>query len=182
MLALEVAKKYGTALFLSAKERGLMDRAHEQFLILRQLLARDRSLLNFLGSPRISNEQKQQTVRSVFGDQLEQLFVEFIVVLVEKHRAGYLLEVIDEFIRLVEQERGISRVTVTTAVALTPSEEQSLIKRLAARTGRKIELEKKVDPAIMAGMIVVVDDEIADGSVRRGLDQLQEQLQKMKVH
>ena len=45
-----------------------------------------------------------------------------------------------------------------------------------------IELEKKVDPGIIGGMIVVMADEIIDGSVRYGLDQLEESLQKIKVH
>lgn len=181
MIAIEVAKKYANALFMSAKERGLIERGFEQFSALRQLLVKDRSLLTFFGSPRVSEEQKSQTVRAVFGEQIEQLFVEFIAVLVEKHRATYLLEVIDEFIRQVEFEKGIARVTVTTAIPLTAREEQDLIEKLTAKTNKKIELEKKVDPAIVAGMIVVMADEIVDGSVRHGLYQLEEQLRKIKV-
>ena len=182
MIAAQVAKKYANALFLSTRERGLVEQAYEQFTDLKQLLEKDASLIRFLGSPKIEEEQKLQVIRSVFGQRLEPLFVEFLVVLVEKRRAAYLVDVIDEFDRLVEFERGIARVTVHTSIPLTADEEAKLIERLAAKTGRKIELEKKVDPDIVGGAIVVMADEVVDGSVRRGLDQLEEQLQHIKVH
>jgi len=97
------------------------------------------------------------------------------------YRFSTHIKYIDEFIRLVEFHKGIVRATVTTAVSLTPDQENDLIKRLAARTGKQIVLEKKVDQTIMAGMIIIVADEIVDGSVRHELNLLEEQLRKIKV-
>ena len=182
MIAAQVAKKYANALFLSTRQRGLVEQAYEQFTDLKGMLEKDRSLIRFLASPKIEEEQKLDLVRSVFANRLEPLFVEFLAVLVEKRRAGFLIEVIDEFDRLVEFEKGIARVTVYTAVPMTPDEETRLVQKLTAKTGKKIELEKKVDPGIIGGVIVVMHDEIVDGSVSHGLTELEEQLQHIKVH
>ena len=182
MIAQQVAKKYSHALFMSTRQRGLVDEAYDQFTGLKTVLEKDKSLLRFLGNPKLEEEQKLDLLRTVFGPRMEQLFIEFLAVLVRKRRAMYLVEVIDEFNRLVEFEKGITRVTVTTAVPLQVNEEKSLLDKLAARTGGKIELEKKVDPRIIGGMIVLMHDDIIDGSVRYGLDRLEEQLQKIKVH
>ncbi len=182
MIAQEVAKKYSHALFMSTRQRGLVDEAYEQFSDLKTALEMDRSLLKFLGSPKVEEDQKLQLLRSVFGTRMEQLFVEFLAVLVRKRRAMYLIEVIDEFNRQVEVEKGISRVMVTTAVPLTPTEETALIAPLATKTGQNIELEKKVDARIIGGMVVVMAEKIIDGSVKHGLVQLEEQLQRIKVH
>ncbi|MCP4684844.1 MAG: ATP synthase F1 subunit delta [bacterium] len=182
MIAAEVAKKYANALFLSTGERGLVDQAYDQFSGLKQALETDDSLLSFLSSPKVADEQKLDLIHTVFGERMEQLFVEFLAVLVKKRRAGYMVEVIDEFNRLVEFEKGISRVTVTTAVPLTDVERGNLLSTLAEKTGKKIELESKIEPAIIGGMIVIMHDEIVDGSVRHGLDLLEDQLQKIKVH
>jgi len=182
MIAAEVARKYAHALFLSTGQRGLVEQAYEQFSGLKQVLESDRSLLNFLSSPRVEDEQKLNVIHTVFGARMEQLFVEFLAVLVRKRRAGYMVEIIDEFNRLVEFEKGISRVTATTAVPLTEAERGNLLAALAAKTGQKIELESKVDSSIIGGMIVIMHDEIVDGSVRHGLDLLEDQLQKIKVH
>ncbi|MEW5796119.1 MAG: ATP synthase F1 subunit delta [Candidatus Zixiibacteriota bacterium] len=182
MIAQQVAKKYSTALFLSTGKRGLVDQAYTQFGDLRKVLTGDASLTRFLSSPKIDEEQKLQLLRRILGERMEPLFVEFLAVLVRKRRAMYLLEVIDEFNRLVEQHQGIVRATVTTAVPLLPVDEAKLVSRLAARTGKKIELEKKIDRAIIGGMVVLMGDEIIDGSVKHGLDKLEEQLVHIKVH
>jgi len=182
MIAQEVAKKYSRALFMSTRQRGLVDEAYEQFSDLKDTMEKDASLLKFLGSPKVEEDQKLQLLRTVFGERMELLFVEFLTVLVRKRRAMYLIEVIDEFNRLVEFEKGISRVTVITAVPLTPEEETSLVATLAIKTGRKIELERKVDSGLIGGMVVIMADEIIDGSVKYGLSRLEEQLYKVKVH
>ncbi|MDZ4723747.1 MAG: ATP synthase F1 subunit delta [candidate division Zixibacteria bacterium] len=181
MLVHEVAKKYGQALFLSANSRGLIDAAQDQLTSLRQMLATDRTLLDFLAAPQVPDDKKLNLVRTVFAPRIERLFVEFIVVLVEKHRVNFLPEILDEFDRLVKEQKGILKVTVVTAIPLKSSEEQSLTERLVGMTKLKIDLTKKIDPAIVGGMILFMRGEIIDGSVRHGLNMLEEQLEKVKV-
>jgi len=181
MIAQEVARKYATALFLAAKEKGLMDVAHKELVSLLDFVRKDKNLLNFLKAPQVLEEHKEALIRNVFRDRLHKLFVEFLVVLVEKHRIAYLPEIIDDFIRLVEAEKGIARVTVITAKPLPDDQRRNLITQLTAKTNMTVQLEDKVDPKILGGMIVILHDEIIDGSVRHGLDMIREQLAKVKV-
>lgn len=181
MLAQEIGHKYAHALFMAAKGKNLLTQADEQFLALKKVLEHDRSLQSFLDAPQVPDNQKEALIRTVFGSRIETLFVEFLLVLLDKHRIKYLPNIIDEFDRLVKADQGIGRVTVITAVAMSSTEEQALVARLAARSGLKIELEKKVDPAILGGMIVIMHNQIIDGSVRHGLAQIQEKLGKLKV-
>jgi F-type H+-transporting ATPase subunit delta len=181
MISQQVAQKYARALFMAAKGRNLIDKAYEQFEVLRQVMQKDRSLLDFLIAPHITDERKLELVNNVFGSRLERLFFEFLLVLMDKHRVQHLPDIIDAFELLVEAENGILRATVVTAITVTADEERNVTARLEARTGKKIKLEKKIDPAILGGMIVIIDDEIIDGSVRHGLKQMQEQLIKVKV-
>ncbi len=182
MISRDVARKYARAMFLSSKEKNIMDAAFEQLEDLRQFLSKDRSLLDFLCSPNIEITNKRDTVRSVFGDRFDRLVVEFLLVLVDKNRISHLEEVIDEFIRLVEAEKGIARATIITAVPLTDTEKADLTDRLTTKTGLKVELEERVDKSVLGGMIVILHDEIIDGSVRYGLDLLREKLAKVRVH
>lgn len=181
MLAPEVAHKYGHALFMSVKEKNLLEKADEQFLALKDLLAKDRSLLDLLNAPQVPDERKIAVIHAVFDKWMERPFVEFLLVLFEKHRINFLPQIVDEFDRMVKAEKGIARVTVITAVAMTSGEEQNLMGTLAKKTGLKIELDKRVDPAILGGVIIIMHDRIIDGSIRHGLDLIEEQLEKVKV-
>ena len=182
MLIWEVAGKYARALFLSAKERNLLDKIHEQMRDLRDLVRKDRSLLDFLGAPQVLDDAKKSLIREVFGPRIERLLVEFLVVLVDKGRVAFLVEIIDEYERMVEAEKGVGRVTVVTAVPLNDKERTQLSGKMAAKTGLTIVLEEKVDRSILGGMIVVLHDEIIDGSVKHGLNLVRDQLDKVRVH
>jgi F-type H+-transporting ATPase subunit delta len=181
MLAQQVAKKYSTALFHIVREKGLMDLASAQFEQLDNLVKKDDTLLQFLLAPHILDQQKVALVRDVFKERLEPLFLEFLMVLVEKHRIGFLHDIIDEFRAQVAEARGIAVARVTTAVPLDDDARRRLIDRLQAKTGKTIELDEKIDRSILGGMIVILGDQIIDGSVRDQLSQLKEELMKLKV-
>ena len=182
MLVQEVAKKYAHGLFLSVKGKGLVDQAHEQLADLGKCFESDRSLLNFLEAPHILDEDKLAIVRDVFTPRMDRLFVEFLIVLVDKHRIDFLPEIIDEFIRYVEADKGIGRATVITAVPLDQAQREALLARLVARSSLKIVLEEKVDRAVIGGMIIIMHNQIIDGSIRRQLDEMKEQLSGLRVY
>ena len=167
---------------MSVEDKDRMDQAHVQLQELNAFIQGDETLLNFLVAPHVLDEHKEALVTDVFSDRIDRLFVEFLLVLVRKHRIGFLHEIIDEFVRLVEATKGIARATIITAVELNDAERQKLSAKLAARTGLTIQLEEKVDPSIIGGMIVILHNEIIDGSIRHGLDLIEDQLTKVRVH
>lgn len=182
MLSQEVAKKYANALFLAVREKGLVEQAYQQFGDLRTLVSTDAGLVNFLLAPAVSDEDKRGLIEKVFAGRMERLFVEFLTVLVDKNRAGFLEVIADEFIRKVEAHKGLGRVTVITAVPLNDGERARLTEKMVKRTNLKIVLEEKVKPDILGGVIVILHDEIIDGSVRHGLNMIQKELTKTRVH
>lgn len=181
MLAQQVAKKYSRALFNLVRDKSVIDRASTQFEQLNELISADPSLLQFLLAPQVLDSNKESFLKDVFADRLDPLFLEFLLVLVRKHRIGFLPEIIKAFRALVAQEKGIIVALVTSAVALLEKERDALTRSLEEQTGKKIELETKVDPSILGGMIVIMGDQIIDGSVRYSLAQLQDELLKIKV-
>ncbi len=181
MLAHQVAKKYSTALFNIVREKGLIDKAYEQFEDLDNLVKTDKSLLRFLLAPHILDRNKVALIKDVFDPRLDPLFVEFLLVLIDKHRVGFLHGIIEEFRELVAEQRGMVVARVTTVKPLNDGQRSALIERLKSKTGKSVELDEKVDPSILGGMIVILGDQIIDGSVRHHLSLLKEELMKLKV-
>lgn len=161
----------------------MLDTVYEQMNSLNVILKRPegKQLLNFLLAPNVMDDKKESLVRSVIGERTEKLLTEFLIVLLNKHRIAFLGDIIQEFLMLVEEHRKMGRVLVTTAVKLNDSERTNLIQQLEKKTGLKIQLEEKVDPAILGGMILMLKDKIIDGSVRYELSVLRDQLGKVKV-
>ena len=84
-----------------------------------------------------------------------------------------IAEVLD---RLADEKAGVARATVISAERLSDAYEQRLVQELSAMTGKKIVLEKKQDPDLLAGVIVRIGDQLIDGSAKAKLAELASQL------
>lgn len=82
------------------------------------------------------------------------------------------------FRELMDEERNVVRAVVTTAVELDAERQGAVRAKLQQQTGRTVELETRVDPAILGGMTVRVGDQLVDGSTRTRLRSLRSSLER----
>jgi F-type H+-transporting ATPase subunit delta len=79
---------------------------------------------------------------------------------------------------LMDEEQGLARAVVTTAVPLDGARQESIRQSLEQRTGRRIVMESRVDPEIGGGMVVRIGDRLVDGSTRTRLRSLRGALER----
>ena len=182
MILSGVAKRYAVALFNAAVKQDIADQVQDDLSSFIQLLRQNKDLTGFLKSPEILTEAKKQLIVEVFGDRTAGLFVKFILLLIDKKRLAHILDIADAYRQLYEQLQGIVEARVVTAVELEPDLEQRTIEMLERETGKTIRLKKTVDADIIGGMIIIVEDEIIDGSIRHKLEQMRRSLGEVKVH
>ena len=113
------------------------------------------------------------------GDKNFLAEAKFLLELAEKHREGALPAILREYVELAkEDKRNLLMADVTTAMPLTPGQEQALAEKLAAMTGRTIKIRQHVDSGILGGIVVRVGDKLLDGSLSHQLSVLQADLLK----
>lgn len=182
MILSGVAKRYAVALFNAAVKQDIAEQVFEDITSFVALLRQNRDFVGYLKSPEILTEAKKQLVADVLGDRSAGLFVKFILLLIDKKRLKHILEIEDAYRQLFEQLQGILEAKIITAVPLETDLEQRTIEMLERETGKTIRLSKTVDEEIIGGMIIIIEDEIIDGSVRHKLDQMTKSLSEVKVH
>ena len=89
-----------------------------------------------------------------------------------------LPQIVAELRRLIEQAEGIERVEVVVPMPLSSTQRDLLQVVIERQTGRKAEIEEKVDPAVLGGMVVKIGDTVYDGSVRTQINAIRENLRK----
>ena len=87
---------------------------------------------------------------------------------------GYFIESVDAYNELLDASERISSAKITSAVALSDAEKDKLIKRLERAGKGKIKAEYFVDEALLGGVIVEINGEIMDGSLRHRLQDIKE--------
>jgi F-type H+-transporting ATPase subunit delta len=176
-----VASRYAQALVTASKTEGVMADVADSYAAVVQVMTRNPDLPSFLEGPQVAEDEKKELLSSLFSSRIEPILLRFFNLLIDKNRIEYLSEIGETYAALVEREQGFARAVVTTAIPLPDDLEQVLSDKLAALTGAKIVLEKKVNPTVLGGVSVTVGDQVIDGTVRTQLDQLRDYLAKAPV-
>lgn len=136
----------------------------------------DPQLAALLRSPRLPLPAKRQVLREALAGASEEA-VNLATLLAVKGRLEALAgPIAQEYGRRLDEHRGIVRVQVVTAIDLDLTEREQIARQLAQATGREIRMEHRVDPGIVAGMVVRIGDRVVDGSVRSRLGSLKRSL------
>jgi ATP synthase F1 delta subunit len=173
----EVAQVYSRSLFEVASEHGSLDRIKEELGTFADALAAHRELSVFFFSPYFSTQEKEDGLARTVVDA-DPTLVNFLQVLIENHRLPLVHRIRRQFDVLWDHENRRLPVEVTSAVELDRSVVEALEARIREQTGQNVQLESKVDPDILGGIVLRVGNSILDGSVRQRLEQLRKEVAK----
>jgi F-type H+-transporting ATPase subunit delta len=170
-MAQEAARVYAEALFEAARDEGKLDQIGEQLGELTDVIARDREMQVFLFSPSFSTAEKIEGLhRAVTGAEPE--LVNFLELLIEKHRMTEIFRIRTRFEQLWKQEKKRLDVVVTSAVELDPAVVEKVGEEVERQTGQSVELASRVDDGILGGIVLQVGNMVLDASIRSRLEKL----------
>jgi len=181
MIPRGIAKRYATALFNAALNADVAREIYEETIAFRQLLTDNSSLKSFLLSPQIPTTDKKHLITASFKGRATELFIRFLLLLIDKKRFPFVEEITEGYGYLYERHEGILEVRAITAVPLDDALKQKTIQKMEQETGKKIRLAEEVDPEIIGGMILVMEDKIIDGSIRFRMEKLVRELDEIRV-
>jgi F-type H+-transporting ATPase subunit delta len=173
----EIAQVYARSLFEVAKEQGKLDEIREQLDQFAEALEENRELQVFFFSPYFSTEEKKEQLKGAL-DGADEILLNFLELLLEKHRMPLVFRVRRAFQDLWERENKLLQVQVTSAIELDPSVIEQIGERVGEQTDRKVELSAEVDPDILGGIVLRVGNSILDASIRNRLEKLRRQVAK----
>src|SRR5215218_6103962 len=167
----EIAAVYARSLFEVAKEQDKLDKVRDELGEFADALNGSRELQVFLFSPYFSTPEKIEGLDKAISGA-DETVLNFLRLLIEKHRMPVLFRVRAEFDRLWEEENRLLPVTVTSAVELS----KDTVKQIGEQTDRKVDLQSRVDPDILGGIVVQVGNSVLDASIRNRLENFRKQV------
>jgi F-type H+-transporting ATPase subunit delta len=173
----EIARVYARSLFEVAKEQDTLDEVREQLGEIADAVSGDRELQVFFFSPYFSTEEKKDGLRKVI-DGADPAVLNFLELLVEKHRMPALFRIRRVYDELWEHENKLLPVEITSAVELDEEIAQRIGDQIGQQTGQRVELTKTVDPDIIGGLVLRVGNSILDASIRTRLETLRTNVAK----
>ena len=179
MLPPRIASRYANALFTLAQSQHTTDAWERELATLAAVMADVPELADVLTHPEIPLARKREIVRTAFQEKVSDAVLAVLLLLLKRGHEPDMATIHAIFLDLWNQARNMVPVSVTSAVPLSEAQTQALTAVLARRTGATIELQRNVDPELIAGMVVTIGDRMIDASARTTLEQLRESMRGM---
>lgn len=195
-----VARRYAQALFQAAQGAKATAEVGRDLKTAVAAIWDDERLRVFMTGDRVPAEAKKRLVAGLAaavgagpakgspggpsqgeGRGLHLLVRNFLWLAVDKRREAYVPEVTRAYQALADRAEGLVDVEVRTAVELGEDGRKKLGEALTGKLGRRVRANFVVDPSLIGGLQVKVDDRLFDASLRRRLERLGEHLAKARV-
>ena len=163
------------ALFEAARDKGRLAEVREELGDFVAAVDQVPELDALLRNPQLDPRAKAQALEDVLGGA-DALVRNFLLLTVEKNRAGQLREIHREFERLMAQEERRLTVELTTAYELSDEEARGIVSQIERASGRPVEATRSVDPDLIGGIVLQAGSFRVDASVRGRLERLRREL------
>ena len=172
----ELIHGYASALFQVVRAEGEIDRVEDELYRFGKLLDTNHELKQALSDQSIDKDQRKKVLNGLLEGKVSPHTLGLLGFVVEQGRARQLPQILSELSELAAEARNAVVAEVRSAIPLDEQQKASLTQALTKATGKKVELKVLVDPDVIGGVVTKVGDTVIDGTVRRRLEQLKEQV------
>jgi F-type H+-transporting ATPase subunit delta len=134
-------------------------------------------LLEVFHTPAVPRESKEKLLNELMTKYpVNPVTSNFLRILLQHNRIGFFQQILDLYLKLVNEHKGIVSAKVTTAMALSEQEITKLGEKLSAITGKSVNVEPQMDATILGGVIVQLGSTVIDGSIKAQLADMKRRL------
>ncbi len=172
----EAAGVYGQGLYALAKEESLEDAILQELTALQTAFAEQPEFLKLLASSNVPKQERLEIIDSSFRGKAQPYVLNFLKLLTEK---GYIARFdlcCKAYREQYNADKGILQVRAVSAFALTDDQREKLTDKLAAITGKRIDLVCKVDKTVLGGIRLSYGGIQVDGTVQSRLQAMEKRL------
>ncbi|HHV16600.1 MAG TPA: F0F1 ATP synthase subunit delta [Gelria sp.] len=181
MLNKSVARRYAEAFFIIARENDKIDEFQQELEKIVAAIKEVENLEAYFAHLLIPAKEKKDVASKIFASQVSQLTLNFLYMIIDKRRESYIESIAEEYQEMADESRNIAKAELTAARDVPDDEVKALAQKLSASTGKTVQLNVTVDPALIGGVKIRMGDQIIDGTVIKRLEMLRDQLKQTKI-
>ena len=170
----EKIQSYAQAILAVASAESNAAQIEDEIYRFSQVLQSSEELKSTLSDASIPSTRRQQIVEDILDGQVTQTTVALVSMIVAAGMGGDIKAIADKVVGLGAESRDKAVAEVYSVVDLSSDQQQRLAAALKSATGKDVEMKVIIDESVMGGLLVQIEDEVIDGTVRTRLKQLRE--------
>ena len=170
----EKIQGYAQAILAVASAESNGAQVEDEIYRFSQVLQSSEELKSTLSDATIPSARRQQIVEDLLDGQATQTTVALVSMIVAAGMGSDIKAIADKVVGLGAESRDKAVAEVYSVVDLSSDQQQRLAAALKSATGKDVEMKIIIDESVMGGLLVQIEDEVIDGTVRTRLKQLRE--------
>jgi F-type H+-transporting ATPase subunit delta len=171
----KISVRYSRAIFQLALEKKILDKVYQDMIFISEI-CKFAETKDFLGSPIIVPSKKEAIFHKMLGGNVEEITLSLIDLIVKNGRESFIPAIARVFIHETKKFKGITESVLTTAVKVDDKVKKQITDLISEGFKTKVELKETIDPEIIGGFILQIDDNYIDASIRNKLRKIKKEL------
>jgi len=171
----KISVRYSRALFQSALEKKILDEVNQDMIFISEI-CKIPETKEFIKSPIIVPSKKEAIFHKMLVDNVEKITLSVIDLIVKNGRESFIPAIARNFIHETKKYKGITESVLTTAVKVDDKVRKQITDLISEVFKTKVELKANVDPEIVGGFILQIDDNYIDASIKNKLRNIRKEL------
>lgn len=167
-----VAYRYAKSLIDFAAEKNVVDQVNEDMDFFITVCEENTQLVAVLKSPIVRHLKKLSILQALFEGKVHPVTYGIFTILTRKNRESLIHSLAIEFKKLYNQLNGIQIAKISTATELTTDQRNDIIRQLTDDLKKTIILQEEVNPELIGGFVLQVNDTRKDTTIRKKLNEL----------
>lgn len=171
-----ISARYAKSLVDLSLQLDQLESVFRDMVLLEGICGMNPDFVQMLRSPVIREDKKRKVLKAILEERVSPLTEKFALLLVSKGREGLMPEIAHSFLSQYRKIHQITRVRLTTAIEVDEALRESLSEKIRQESAfPKIQLEVCVDPSLIGGFVLEMEDILLDASIRRELKDIRKQ-------
>ena len=172
MLDKSLADRYARALYDEAEGQNVLPAVMENMAAFVSAVFSDELLRKFFCHPMIASAEKKNALDGLTGKPEIPQYRTFLEILIDSKRMNYLPLIHERLTHMYNQSRNLLVARAVTAVALPKNMLDRLKDEISRVSGKQIELINRIDPDVIGGISIALDDMVIDATTAHRLREL----------
>jgi F-type H+-transporting ATPase subunit delta len=173
----KISVRYTRALFQAALEKKILDKVNQDMIYISEICKMP-DIKEFLQSPIIVPSKKEAVFHKILGVSMEKITLSLIDLIVQNGRESFIPAIARNFIHETKKYKGITESVLITAVKVEEKVKKQITDLISEVFKTKVELKESIDPEIVGGFILQIDDNYIDASIKNKLRKIKKGLKE----
>lgn len=173
--------RYAKAFFTLAKEKNMLEQLKTDIQNIFDICNQSADFIHLIESPVVTTTKKSELITKIFKGQINSLTLNFLLLITGNKREVYIPGICRNFLELTRKDQNIKSAVMITATEISAGTVEKIREIMAIELNATIELACQVEPGIIGGLILRIDDKQYDSSVNTQLKKIKQTLLESEI-